>query len=138
MNPKIILIGEDDLDDQELLKEVMFSIDQSYFLEFASNGSQLLDYLDKSRQQRLPCLIVLDYNMPGSNGAEILKELKNDSRLDIIPKIIWSTSRSGNFKEICIELGASDCLVKPSNVNDLVEICRYMLSLAIHEGNKIT
>jgi CheY-like chemotaxis protein len=127
-NTKLILIGEDDLDDQELLKEIILSIDESYSLEFATNGSQLLAYLNKNGVGHLPCLIVLDYNMPGSNGAEILKELKNDSRFDMIPKIIWSTSRSGSFKEICLELGANDCLVKPSNVNDLIEICRYMLS----------
>jgi len=75
-NTKLILIGEDDLDDQELLKEIILSIDGSYSLEFASNGPQLLAYLNKNAVGHLPCLIVLDYNMPGSNGAEILKELE--------------------------------------------------------------
>ncbi len=128
INTKLILIGEDDLDDQELLKEVFNSIDDSFALVFAVNGSQLLTYLDNSKEKHLPCLIVLDYNMPGSNGAEILKELKNDNRFDVIPKIIWSTSGSGSFKEICLKQGANDYLVKPSTVSDLVEICRYMLS----------
>jgi len=67
--------------------------------------------------------------MPGSNGAEILKELRADSRYDAIPKIIWSTSRSDIYKDSCLELGANDYLVKPSNVNDLVDMCRYMLSV---------
>ena len=128
VNSKLILIGEDDLDDQEFLKEIFVSIDDSVSLLFAPNGDQVLSLLDKSDNRQLPCLIILDYNMPGSNGAEILKELKSNSRYDSIPKIIWSTSQSDTYKDICLELGANDYLIKPSNVNDLVEICRYMLS----------
>jgi CheY-like chemotaxis protein len=127
-NLKLILIGEDDLDDQEFLKEIFVSINDSFALIFASNGPQVLSLLDACDDSRLPCLIILDYNMPGSNGAEILKELKNNRRYDSIPKIIWSTSRSDTYKDICLELGANDYLIKPSNVNDLVDICRYMLS----------
>ena len=127
-NSKLILVGEDDLDDQEFLKEVFVSINESFSLIFASNGPQVLTLLENFDDKQLPCLIVLDYNMPGSNGAEILKELKNNSRYNSIPKIIWSTSGSDTYKDKCLELGANDYLVKPSNVNDLVDICRYMLS----------
>jgi len=128
MNTKLILIGEDDLDDQEFLKEVFISIDDSFAIIFASNGPEVLLMLEKMEDKQLPCLIVLDYNMPGHNGAEILKELKNNPRYDAIPKIIWSTSKSDTYKDICLELGANDYLVKPSNVTDLVDICKYMLS----------
>ncbi|MEI9908308.1 MAG: response regulator [Bacteroidota bacterium] len=94
INNKLILIAEDDLDDQELLKEIFASIDDSFLLLFADNGSQVMTLLDESDDKNLPCLIILDYNMPGSNGAEILKELKPNSRYNAIPKIIWSTSKS--------------------------------------------
>lgn len=124
---KTILIGEDDPDDQELLKEVFSSIESSYSLIFTSNGSQLLSYLKNSIDKQLPGLIILDYNMPGLNGAEILKELSNNEYKDI-PKIIWSTSGSETYKNICLELGASDYIVKPSRISDLVEVGRYMFS----------
>jgi CheY-like chemotaxis protein len=128
-NSRVILIGEDDLDDQEFLKEIFMSIDDSFSFLFASNGSRVLDLLGKCDDHHLPCLIILDYNMPDSTGAEILKEIKSDRRYDTIPKIIWSTSRSDTYKEICLALGANDYLVKPSNVADLVDICKYMLSV---------
>ncbi len=127
-NTKKIMIGEDDLDDQEFLKETFTSIDDSFALVFASNGPDILSKLDKSEDDQLPCLILLDYNMPGLNGADILKELKQNLRYNSIPKIIWSTSKSDTYKDICLQLGANEYLVKPSNVNDLVEICRYMIS----------
>ena len=128
ISSKLILIGEDDLDDQEFLKEIFLSIDDSFSLIFASNGPEVLSVLEKIEDIQLPCLVVLDYNMPGSNGAEILKVLKDNSRYDSIPKIIWSTSRSDMYKDICLEMGANDYLVKPSNVSELMEICRYMIS----------
>lgn len=124
---KTILIGEDDPDDQELLKEVFSSIESSCSLVFTSNGSQLLSYLNNSDNTRLPGLIILDYNMPELNGAEILKELKVN-KYQQIPKIIWSTSRSDIYKNLCLDLGASDYIVKPSRINDLMEVARYMLS----------
>ena len=131
INSKLVLIGEDDVDDQDLLKEVFSSIDGSFTLVFALNGAEVLAYLDKNKTGELPCLIILDYNMPGLNGAEILKELNNSSEYNSIPKIIWSTSKSDTYRDICLEMGANDYLVKPSNVTDLKGICRYMLSICV-------
>lgn len=128
---KHILIGEDDIDDQEFLKEIFASIDNTFSVVFASNGSGILHYLEEREEKQLPCLLILDYNMPELNGVQVLKELKNNPRYHSIPKIIWSTSRSAAYRDTCLKLGAQDYLVKPSNVNDLVQICRYMLSTCI-------
>jgi len=130
-NSKLILIGEDDLDDQEFLKEIFSSIDPSFSTVFAANGVEMMTYLEACPDNRLPCLILLDYNMPALNGVEILKELKSRERYNAIPKIIWSTSKSTNYRDICIQMGAHEYLVKPSNVNDLIETCRHMLSTCI-------
>lgn len=126
--PKFIFVGEDDIDDQEFLKEIFSSIDNSFKLFFVNNGTQVLSELENLEDKHLPCLIVLDYKMPGLNGAEILKELKRNSRYNRIPKIVWSTSRSNTYKDICLSLGATDYVVKPSNVNDLTQAARHMLS----------
>ncbi|MBC7947241.1 MAG: response regulator [Chitinophagaceae bacterium] len=127
-NGKIILIGEDDLDDQEILDEIFSSIDTNFAVTFLPNGTEVIAYLQGQDEGPLPCLIVLDYNMPGLNGAEILQELRKNSRYDNIPKVIWSTSNSTTYKEICLDLGANDYVVKPSNVNDLVMVAKHMLS----------
>lgn len=127
-NHHTILIGEDDIDDQELLEEIFFSVDKSLELEFATNGSKLLDYLQQCNDDRLPSLILLDYNMPEKNGAEILNDLRMMERYSSIPKIIWSTSRSQLYKDICLKLGANDYIIKPSTVNDFIGIARYILS----------
>ena len=128
---RFILFGEDDIDDQELLKEIFASVDGSFRLLFANTGEHVLSALSKLSDKQLPCLIVLDYNMPVLNGADILKELNNGSRYADIPRIIWSTSGSETFKNICLELGAADYIIKPSNLNEMKDIIRYMLSVCM-------
>ena len=126
---KFILLGEDDPDDQELLKEVFSSIDNSFKLLFVDTGKEVLSALEKLKDDQQPCLIVLDYNMPGLNGADILKEVNQLERYNDTPKIIWSTSGSEKYKQICLGLGAANYVIKPSNTEDLEKIARYMLSL---------
>ena len=128
---KFILLGEDDGDDQEMLKEVFTSIDQSYILFFVNNGNEILSALGKLKADQMPCLIVLDYNMPGLSGADILRELSTNERYKNIPKVVWSTSGSEKFRSLCLELGAADYIIKPNNVEDLERAARYMLSLCV-------
>jgi len=128
---KFILLGEDDADDQEMMKEVFTSIDISFVLFFVNNGKEILSALEKLKDDQMPCLIVLDYNMPGLNGADILQELSTNERYKNIPKVVWSTAGSEKFRKICLELGALDYVIKPNNVVGLEEVARYMLSLCL-------
>lgn len=125
---KFILLGEDDIDDEELLKELFSSVDDSFELTFINNGRQLIERLDTFPESQLPCLLILDYNMPELNGADILENLKTKERYASIPKIIWSTSGTETYRKKCLELGAQDYLIKPSRVTELVQAIQYMLS----------
>jgi Response regulator containing CheY-like receiver, AAA-type ATPase, and DNA-binding domains len=125
---KFILLGEDDIDDQEILEEIFSSIDSSLQLHFINNGKKLVAHLDEVHEENLPCLIVLDYNMPELNGAEILKNLQENHRVHKVPKIIWSTSNAPAYKNMCLELGACDYLVKPSKIDMLENMVKHMLS----------
>jgi len=128
---RFILLGEDDSDDQEMLKDVFASVDATFVLFFVNNGGEILSALEKLKNDQMPCLIVLDYNMPGLNGADILRELSSNPRYKNIPKVVWSTSGSEKFRKLCLELGAMDYVIKPNNINDLEKTARYMLSLCL-------
>ena len=130
-NPqKFILLGEDDKDDQEMLKDVFESIDNSFILLFVNNGKELMSALSKLGDH-LPCLIVLDYNMPEMNGAEILREINKEDKYREIPKLVWSTSGADMYKKNCLELGAMEYLIKPTKISDLEEMVKYMLSICL-------
>ena len=125
---RTIMFGEDDIDDIDFLKETFFAVDNSFHLLFIDKGRKLIETLEGLTNEELPCLLVLDYNMPELNGAEILNQLKQDQRYTSIPKIIWSTSGSDTYKNKCLELGAVDYVIKPDNVKDYIKTARYMLT----------
>ena len=125
---KFILIGEDDLDDEELLKELFSSVDPSFELTFINNGRQLIEHLGTLSDNQLPCLIILDYNMPEQNGADILENLNTNHRYADVPKIIWSTSGTETYRKKCLDLGAEDYIIKPSRVSELILAIKQMIS----------
>ena len=125
---KFILLGEDDIDDEELLKELFSSVDDSLELTFINNGRHVIEHLDTLAAEQLPCLLILDYNMPELNAADILENLKARRRYDDIPKIIWSTSGTETYRKKCLELGANDYIIKPSRVSELLQAIKYMIS----------
>jgi len=127
---KLILLGEDDIDDREFLEETFLSIDNSYELKSIGNGKKIINYLEHLDEKDLPALIILDYNLPEMNGAEILEALRASERYDDIPKLIWSTSNSSVYRSLCLRLGASDYVVKPSDITSFIDVAKRMLSFA--------
>ncbi len=122
-----ILLAEDDIDDQELLSEAFKEIDPTINLLAFTTGKKFLSYLKDLPDCDIPALIILDYNIPEINGAEILKLLEEDSRYQSIIKLVWSTSNSPMYENSCLALGAKAYLVKPSNISGLNELAKKML-----------
>ncbi|MBD0331711.1 MAG: response regulator [Chitinophagaceae bacterium] len=123
-----ILLAEDDEEDQLLLKEALEEIDNRIKVHVVSDGEKALKYLNKQSGDKLPCLIVLDYNMPGLNGQEVLRAICQSERYKSIPKIIWSTSNSEKHIHDCIATGATTYFVKPFNVLEIKNQAREMIN----------
>ena len=126
---RTIFLAEDDPDDQEFLQEALLAIDPSVHLVSFSNGLKFLDQLNNTPDEALPGLIILDYNIPEINGAEILAQLNQNNRYAGINKIIWSTSGSDRFKKSCLDLGAKDYLIKPTSLSGIKEIAEKFVQL---------
>lgn len=102
-----ILWADDDADDLFLVKEAIENIDNSYQLVEASNGREAIDYLfSLNGSAPLPCLVVLDINMPVMNGKETLTAIKNDERLKSIMVAVFTTSNSEKDRLFCEHYGA--------------------------------
>ena len=87
-----VIIIEDDLDDQEILKEIFQKLGYPNKVIFFTDGQSALDFLNKPGT--LPFLILSDINMPKLNGFELRTKLKTDADLAVkcIPYLFFSTA----------------------------------------------
>jgi len=129
-DPKLILLADDDHDDQALLKEAFHDAVPQVKVDAVSFGKDVLAYLQKCSDNDLPCLILLDYNMPDMNGAEVLERLCQYTRFKNIPIVVWSTSNAYLYKEVCKRNGAKEYFQKPHKYDELVMLCKQLFELA--------
>jgi CheY-like chemotaxis protein len=97
-----------------------------------ADGDQALEYLrgygkHPAWPQSLPALVLLDLNMPGTDGRDVLGAVKLDPRLHNIPVVIFSTSSSNRDIEDCYRLGANSYLTKPVSYTELEEKIRVTM-----------
>jgi CheY-like chemotaxis protein len=131
-----ICLADDDPDDRELLLDAFQKITDSHHLTAVNSGRALIDYLSLLDNSELPCLIVLDYNMPGLDGKQILTYLQITERYRHIPKVIYSTSNSFRDKKEFLAIGASEFLTKATTPRDILNSARKMLSYCNDEIRK--
>ena len=124
-----IFLAEDDIDDQELLVEAFAQLDNTISVTTVNNGKKALSFLDNLSHEENPCLIVLDYNLPELSGAEILERLNRMKRFEEVTKVVWSTSNSPVYEQLCLELGAKAYLVKPNDILGINRLAELMLQL---------
>ncbi|WP_417320276.1 response regulator [Emcibacter sp.] len=142
---KPILVIEDSKDDFEA---ILYALKQDGNLKNpihrCDDGFEALTYLQECTEKdstRLPCLILLDLNMPGRDGRHILKDIKSDANLNHIPTVILTTSEDQKDIGQCYRNGASVYIQKPSSIFDFIEIIKplkeYLFELALHpkQGN---
>ena len=126
---KKILLVDDDAEDRFIVFDALNSLDCSSLLMYAENGEaaiQILKTIDHVSD--LPCLVVLDLNMPKMNGTETLRYLKSSSIYQHIPVIIYSTSENDLERDKCLNLGAHDYIIKPSSVKEWKKTTELLLS----------
>ena len=95
-----ILLVDDDPEDRAIIQEAMETIEAGDIIHFAENGEQALEILEQGVQtNQLPCIVVLDLNMPRLNGTETLRLIRANEQLKDISVVIYSTSINPLEKE---------------------------------------
>ena len=119
-----ILLADDDEEDLELIENAITEIEPDADLHKVTNGKAVLEYLNNQPDNKLPCLIVLDYNMPELNGSEVLSLIYKEQRYENIPRVILSTSGAPLHIQNCISKGASEYFIKPNNMGDFDKLAK--------------
>ena len=114
MKKKILII-----DDEEVLRRIMRTMLERRPFEVieAASGVEGFDLAKKLQ----PDLILLDWNMPGMNGAEVLRSLRAEALTASIPVILLTGTDPQDLAAQGSELAACDYVLKPFSVLQLLE-----------------
>lgn len=124
-----VLLVEDNAADVRLLQEGLSETGGRFRLSVVTNGEQAVDYVfqrgNYARAVR-PDLIILDFNLPCKNGAEVLDEIKRDPAVKCIPVVVLTSSRSEQDVRAAYERGANCFLRKPTTLDQIYDLARTL------------
>lgn len=123
-NNKPILLVEDDLIDSMTVKRALKEIKITNNIILAENGEVALEQLESMNP--LPCIILLDLNMPKMGGLEFLEIIKQDKKLKSIPVIILTTSKQEKDKTESYKHSIAGYIAKPVDYMQFVEAIRLL------------
>lgn len=123
---KRILLVEDDPKDVELTLEALAEHKLANEVAVARDGVEALDYLYRrgsfaKRPAGNPVVILLDLKMPRMDGVSVLRQIKADEQLRLIPVVILTSSRESQDLETCYHYGINAYVVKPVRFLEFVE-----------------
>lgn len=125
-----ILVVDDDDDDRMVMRDVFDELHCGDRVTFYNGSFSFLQAMASFRLfSPLPLLIVLDYNMPGANGAALLNIVKSDKILTAVPVIIYSTGMNPHLRDECLNAGALAYFEKQQTYTDIIgfakQLCEY-------------
>lgn len=113
LQPLKLWMVEDSKEDFVAARRGLKASGYSFHIEHFESGDRAMQTLQGLPEPELPDLVLLDLNMPGTDGRDILQELKQTSPFKRIPIIILSTSSSPQDIDLCYQYGANSYMVKP-------------------------
>lgn len=128
---KRILLVEDDPKDIELTLNALSEHNLANEIMIARDGVEALDYLYRRGEYALrpegnPVVILLDIKMPRLDGLQVLRQLKADEKMRLIPIVILTSSRESRDLEECYRLGVNGYVVKPVRFAKFVEAVKEL------------
>jgi CheY-like chemotaxis protein len=120
-----ILLVEDDDVDVLITRRAFSELKVTNELVHKVDGRDALEYL-RDKSSSMPCVILLDLNMPRMNGFEFLKIVKADDVLKKIPVVVLTTSTDGQDVIDSFNLGIAGYVVKPVNYMEFVDAIRTL------------
>lgn len=115
-----VLWIEDNRDDITFLTAAVAKVDTSIQIDAYTTGEEAQKHLNSIRSTAAdwPALILLDLNLPGRSGHDVLAELKADREFRGIPVIVLTTSRSELDRQRAIDNHANAYVVKPHDFRE--------------------
>jgi CheY-like chemotaxis protein len=131
MKLKTILLADDNQNDIDLAIMALSEFNLANDIEVVNDGVEVLEYLRsqgrfKGRKSGNPAVILLDLKMPRLDGIEVLKDIKNDPVLKIIPVVMVTSSREESDLVQSYKLGVNAYVVKPVDFNQFISAIKQL------------
>ena len=124
-----LLLCEDNPGDIYLIEDSFARSKTNYIINKLTDGSDVMGYLRQENQYQYatrPDIVILDLNLPGKHGLEILEEIKADSLLRTIPIVVLTSSKARQDVLTSYQLQASCYIVKPSDLQAFLAAIRQI------------
>jgi len=126
-----ILLVEDDPNDVELTVTGLAEYNLANEVIIANDGEEALDYLFRrgkfaGRSGGNPAVVLLDLKLPKVGGLEVLRSMKSDERLRLVPVVILTSSREERDMVEGYELGTNAYVVKPVDFHQFVDAIKHI------------
>lgn len=132
VSPSTVLLVDDGLAERKLFAMAGKKAGVGYVLQEVGDGADAIRYLkgeghyaDRAAHP-FPALVVLDVNMPGMSGFEVLEWIRGDSQTRDLPVVMWTSSSCEDDVRRAYSLGANSYLVKPLSLILLVDTVRVI------------
>jgi len=126
-----ILMVEDDPKDVELTLTALEDYNLANEVVVTRDGEQALDYLYcrgeyKMRSSGNPAVMLLDLKLPKVDGLEVLKQIKADEKLRMIPVVVLTSSKEEKDMVASYKLGVNAYVVKPVDFHEFVNAIKEL------------
>ena len=130
-NLRCILLVDDSARDRELVVDALQASQLANEIVTMRDGAEALDYLYArgdfaGHTDALPAVILLDLKMPKVDGLEVLRDIKNDPRLKVVPVVMMTSSREEQDLVKSYELGVNAYVVKPVLFQEFIEAVKQI------------
>ena len=128
---KRLLLVEDSVRDAELILDALETNQLANEVVHVRDGAEALDYLYRrgefaGRDEGQPALLLLDLKLPKVDGLEVLRHLKADEALRMIPVVMMTSSREQQDVLTSYQLGVNAYVVKPLKFQDFIEAVKQV------------
>ncbi len=134
------LLVEDDADDALLTKRAFEKAHIWNRIDVVSSGTDAWDYLkqkgpytDTNRYPK-PFCVLLDLNMPGMDGRELIAQMNADDGLRDIPIVVISTSDYEKDMDLVRKMGAKHYIIKPLKTQSVLQIVAALPNVSVVLG----
>jgi len=126
-----ILLADDSPRDIELALDALARNNLANEVVAVRDGAEALDYLYRrgqfaDRDARQPAVVLLDLKMPKVDGVEVLRQIKSDPQLKMIPVVVLTSSREEQDVAKSYQLGVNAYIVKPVQFLEFVEAVKLL------------